>query len=83
MSFDWRYRGFTVLELLTEAEVDEINEELEPKKQTLNQQIGAKTALAETLMKSTHELQKQVDEVKAFEGKDFEIKPDGHIEWLF
>jgi hypothetical protein len=49
----------------------EINEELEPKKQTLNQQIGAKTALAETLMKSTHELQKQVDEVKAFEGKDF------------
>ena len=29
MSFDWRYRGFTVLELLTEAEVDEINEELD------------------------------------------------------
>lgn len=28
MSFDWRYRGFTVLELLTETEVDEINEEL-------------------------------------------------------
>ena len=29
MSFDWRYRGFTVLELLTETEVDEINEELD------------------------------------------------------
>ena len=28
MSFDWRYRGWTVLELLTESEVDEINEEL-------------------------------------------------------
>ena len=49
----------------------EINEELEPKKQTLNQQIGAKSALAETLMKSTLELQKQVDEVKAFETKEF------------
>ena len=23
MTFDWRYRGFTVLELLTEEEVDE------------------------------------------------------------
>ena len=28
MTFDWRYRGFTTLELLTEAECDEINEEL-------------------------------------------------------
>ena len=28
MTFDWRYRGWTVLELLTESEVDEINEEL-------------------------------------------------------
>jgi ectoine hydroxylase-related dioxygenase (phytanoyl-CoA dioxygenase family) len=28
MTFDWRYKGWTVLELLTEAEVDEINEEL-------------------------------------------------------
>jgi ectoine hydroxylase-related dioxygenase (phytanoyl-CoA dioxygenase family) len=28
ISFDWRYRGFTVLELLTEDECDEINEEL-------------------------------------------------------
>ena len=29
MTFDWRYRGFTVLELLTESEVDEINAELD------------------------------------------------------
>jgi ectoine hydroxylase-related dioxygenase (phytanoyl-CoA dioxygenase family) len=29
LSFDWRYRGFTVLDLLTEIEVDEINEELD------------------------------------------------------
>jgi len=29
MTFDWRYRGWTTLELLTEEEVDEINEELE------------------------------------------------------
>ena len=28
MTFDWRYRGFTVLELLTEDECDEINAEL-------------------------------------------------------
>ena len=29
MLFDWRYRGWTTLDLLTEEEVDEINEELE------------------------------------------------------
>jgi ectoine hydroxylase-related dioxygenase (phytanoyl-CoA dioxygenase family) len=29
MTFDWRYRGLTVLQLLTEEECDEINEELE------------------------------------------------------
>jgi len=29
MLFDWRYKGWTVLELLTESEVDEINAELE------------------------------------------------------
>jgi ectoine hydroxylase-related dioxygenase (phytanoyl-CoA dioxygenase family) len=28
ITFDWRYKGWTVLELLTENEVDEINEEL-------------------------------------------------------
>jgi ectoine hydroxylase-related dioxygenase (phytanoyl-CoA dioxygenase family) len=29
MTFDWRYRGWTVLQLLTEQECDEINEELD------------------------------------------------------
>ena len=29
MTFDWRYRGWTVLQLLTEEECDEINDELE------------------------------------------------------
>ena len=29
MTFDWRYRGWTVLELLTEQEVDELNAELD------------------------------------------------------
>jgi ectoine hydroxylase-related dioxygenase (phytanoyl-CoA dioxygenase family) len=29
ITFDWRYRGWTVLQLLTEDECDEINEELE------------------------------------------------------
>ena len=29
MTFDWRYRGFTTLDLLTEEECDEINDELE------------------------------------------------------
>jgi ectoine hydroxylase-related dioxygenase (phytanoyl-CoA dioxygenase family) len=29
LTFDWRYRGFSVLELLTEEECDKINEELE------------------------------------------------------
>ena len=29
MTFDWRYRGFTTIQLLTEEECDEINEEME------------------------------------------------------
>ena len=29
LSFDWRYRGFSTLQLLTEEEADEINDELE------------------------------------------------------
>ena len=29
ITFDWRFKGFTVLELLTEEECDEINNELE------------------------------------------------------
>jgi ectoine hydroxylase-related dioxygenase (phytanoyl-CoA dioxygenase family) len=29
MTFDWRYRGWTVLQLLTEEQCDEINDELE------------------------------------------------------
>ena len=29
ITFDWRYRGFTTLELLTEEECDEINAELD------------------------------------------------------
>ena len=33
MTFDWRYRGFTTLPLLTETECDEINEELEKLRQ--------------------------------------------------
>jgi len=33
ITFDWRYRGWTVLQLLTEEECDEINEELEKLRQ--------------------------------------------------
>ena len=33
MLFDWRYKGFTILELLTEEECDEINGELESLRQ--------------------------------------------------
>ena len=29
ISFDWRFRGFSTIQLLTEEECDEINEELE------------------------------------------------------
>ena len=29
LSFDWRYRGFSTIQLLTEEEADEINDELE------------------------------------------------------
>jgi hypothetical protein len=40
ITFDWRYRGFTVLELLTEDEVDEVNAELEKLRQ---ERIGTTT----------------------------------------
>ena len=40
MSFDWRYRGFTTISLLTEEECDEINEELE--KLRLERQLTTK-----------------------------------------
>jgi ectoine hydroxylase-related dioxygenase (phytanoyl-CoA dioxygenase family) len=33
ITFDWRYRGFTTIELLTEEECDEINDELEKLRQ--------------------------------------------------
>ena len=33
MAFDWRYRGFTTISLLTEEECDEINEEMEKLRQ--------------------------------------------------
>jgi ectoine hydroxylase-related dioxygenase (phytanoyl-CoA dioxygenase family) len=33
ITFDWRYRGFTVLDLLTEEECDQINDELEKLRQ--------------------------------------------------
>jgi len=33
MTFDWRYRGFTTIPLLTEEECDEVNEELEKLRQ--------------------------------------------------
>ena len=33
MTFDWRYRGFTTVQLLTEEECDEINDELEKLRQ--------------------------------------------------
>jgi ectoine hydroxylase-related dioxygenase (phytanoyl-CoA dioxygenase family) len=40
ITFDWRYKGFTILDLLTEEECDEINAELETLRQ---QRIGTTT----------------------------------------
>jgi hypothetical protein len=42
MLFDWRYRGFTTIELLTDEEVDEINDELNRIRleRNANEQIG-------------------------------------------
>ena len=40
ITFDWRYRGFTILNLLTEEECDEINAELETLRQA---RIGTTT----------------------------------------
>lgn len=49
----------------------EVYEVLEPLKQTLNQEIGAKTANIETQTRYLADQQRQVDEIKGFESKEF------------
>jgi ectoine hydroxylase-related dioxygenase (phytanoyl-CoA dioxygenase family) len=58
MSFDWRYRGFTVLELLTEAEVDEINEELDRLRVERNEKEPGKWQEFEPIMYPHRESEK-------------------------
>lgn len=58
-----------------EKEIAQLNTEvfevLEPLKQTLNQEIGAKTANIETQTKYLADQQRQLDEIKGFESKEF------------
>ena len=49
MTFDWRYRGFTVLELLSEKECDEINAELEKLRQEMGNE-KVKTGIFRAMM---------------------------------
>ena len=74
LSFDWRYRGFTVLDLLTEAEVDEINEELDRLRLERNSAEPGKWQEYEPIMyphKSSEKIEKLFAHPKILEAAEF------------
>lgn len=80
MTFDWRYRGFTVLELLTESEVDIINEELDTLRKERNQKDPEKWQEYEPIMyphRNSKKIQKLFAHPKIIEACEFLM--DGEI----
>ena len=74
MSFDWRYRGFTVLELLTEQEVDEINAELDRLRLERNEKEPGKWQEFEPIMyphKESEKIAKLFAHPKILEAAEF------------
>ena len=74
MSFDWRYRGFTVLELLTETEVDEINEELDRLRLERNEKEPGKWQEFEPIMyphRDSEKIAKLFSHPKILEAAEF------------
>jgi ectoine hydroxylase-related dioxygenase (phytanoyl-CoA dioxygenase family) len=74
LSFDWRYRGFTVLDLLTEIEVDEINEELDRLRLERNAAEPGKWQEYEPIMyphKSSEKIEKLFAHPKILEAAEF------------
>ena len=79
MSFDWRYRGFTVLELLTETEVDEINAELDRLRLERNEREPGKWQEYEPIMyphKDSELIEKLYVHPKIIEACEFLMEGD-------
>ena len=79
MTFDWRYRGFTVLELLTEDEVDELNKELDRLRLERNQNEPEKWQEFEAIMhphKVSEKIQKMFAHPKMIEACEFLMEGD-------
>ena len=79
MTFDWRYRGWTVLELLTEQEVDELNAELDRLRLERNQAEPEKWQEFEPIMhphKSSEKIEKMFSHPKIVEACEFLMEGD-------
>jgi ectoine hydroxylase-related dioxygenase (phytanoyl-CoA dioxygenase family) len=88
MSFDWRYRGWTVLELLTESEVDEINAELDRLRLERNISESQKWQEYEPFMyphKLSDKLEKLFAHPKMIEAMEFLMEGDivGMQTWAY
>ena len=77
MTFDWRYRGFTTIPLLTEEECDEINEEMEKlrqERQLTTKEDGSEWGEWDPIMyphKSSEKLEKLFAHPKVIEACEF------------
>ena len=79
MTFDWRYRGWTVLELLTEQEVDELNAELDRLRLERNQAEPEKWQEFEPIMhphKVSEKVEKMFSHPKMIEACEFLMEGD-------
>ena len=88
MTFDWRYRGWTVLELLTESEVDEINAELDRLRLERNASEPEKWQEYEPFMyphKLSSKLEKLFAHPKMIEAMEFLMEGDivGMQTWAY
>ena len=88
ITFDWRYRGFTVLDLLTEVEVDEINEELDKLRLERNSNEPGKWQEFEPIMyphRQSDKLSKLFAHPKLIEAMEFLMEGDvvGMQTWAY
>ena len=79
ITFDWRYRGFTVLDLLTENECDEINEELDRLRVERNESEPGKWQEYEPIMyphRKSEKIEKLFVHPKLIEAMEFLMEGD-------
>ena len=88
MTFDWRYRGWTVLELLTEDEVNELNAELDRLRLERNKIEPEKWQEFEPIMhphKVSEKIEKMFSHPKILEACEFLMEGDivGMQTWAY